>query len=560
MIDCQYSSLNVPKTVAYILGVINILQGLMASFGNLLFFVVVLRNRRLHTRSNACLISLATTDMLVGIILEPIHIIQLFGVEYRYDCKLNSARRWLTTFMICSSVGAVTVVSYDRYMHLSKTMNYLLFMTKRKIVVLLIASWLVPLTITLLHFLEELLSRVLTIAYIFTSFAIMITCYVTIIRITKNREDALKKSVLSMSASIIDMSIAKETKTHIRAAKAIGIIIALFFLTFAPWAIYIIVISVGEISHRKLYISYQAKEITYAVLATASMASSAINPIIYYLRIPKFKASFKRCARPFFAFSFAGTGSSNFGSSSKRSTNQRTSSTRRSTNTSTNQRSSSIRRDTKDRASSIRSDTKERANSIRRDTKELAASIWFGIKEETSSFKRDTKDRASSIRSDTKERASSIRRDTNEGTSSIRQNTNEGASSNRQDTNEGTSSIRRKTNEGTSSIRRNKNAGASSNRQDTNEGASSIGRNTNEGAGSNRRDTNAGASSNRQDTNEGASSIRRDTNEGAGSNRRDTNEGASSKTQDTNEVARSIRRDTNEGASPVRNDIKQTES
>ena len=413
----------------------------MASFGNLLFFIVILGNKRLHTRSNACLISLATTDMLVGIILEPLHIIQLFGIEYRKNCALNSARRLLTTFVICSSVGAVTVVSYDRYMHLSKTMNYLLFMTKRKIRILLIVSWLVPLMILLLFFAEALLSRVLTIVYILTSFAVMITCYVSIIRITKNREDALKKSILSMSSSIIDMSIAKESKTHIRAAKAVGVIIALFFLTFAPWAIFFIIISVSELSHRNLHISNEAKEITFAILATTTMASSAINPVIYYLRIPKFKASFKKCAVPFFAFSFGGTGSSTYGSSSKRSTAQKTNSTRRSTNPSTNQRSSSIRRNTKELTTSIWWGTKDRASSIRSHTKERASSIRRNTNEEATSVGRDTKERASSIRSDTRERASSIRRNTNGETSSIMRNTNEGTGSIRTHTNEGTSFV-----------------------------------------------------------------------------------------------------------------------
>eukprot|EP00112_Aurelia_sp_Birch-Aquarium-sp1_P011945 Seg2508.2 transcript_id=Seg2508.2/GoldUCD/mRNA.D3Y31 product="Adenosine receptor A3" protein_id=Seg2508.2/GoldUCD/D3Y31 len=293
MASCIHN-LDVPTTVAYILGIINILQGLMALLGNLMFFMVIVRNGRLHTRSNACLASLATTDMLVGIILEPLHIMQFFAAEYRNDCGLNSARRFLSTFFMCASIGAITVVSYDRYMHLSKTVNYTQFMTRRKVVALLIISWLVPLMMSMFHFTKEIVLKVFVIVYIFTSIAVMITCYITIIRIVKNREVALKNS-----SSSIDTSVAKETKTNIRAAKAITLIIAFFFGTFAPMAFFFSVMTISSLSHSVLKISAKAREITYACLATVAMANSAINPIIYYLRIPEFKASFKRYATSF---------------------------------------------------------------------------------------------------------------------------------------------------------------------------------------------------------------------------------------------------------------------
>eukprot|EP00112_Aurelia_sp_Birch-Aquarium-sp1_P011944 Seg2508.1 transcript_id=Seg2508.1/GoldUCD/mRNA.D3Y31 product="hypothetical protein" protein_id=Seg2508.1/GoldUCD/D3Y31 len=457
--DSCVDSLEVPTTIAYILAAISIILALMASFGNLLFFVVILRNRQLHTRSNACLVSLATTDMLAGIILEPIHIIQLFDGDYRNDCKLNFARRLLMTFFICSSVGAVTVVSYDRYMHLSKTVNYLIFMTKRKMIMLLVTSWLVSLIISMSNFAEEFMSRVFIIVFISISFTIMITCYVTILRITKHREDALR-SALTLSTTIIHASIAKEAKTHIRVAKAISIIIALFCLTFAPWAIFFIVISVSELSNSAFYTSLHAKENAYAVLATAVLANSAINPIVYYLRIPKFKESFKRCARPFYALSLRDMGSSHNGSNSRCSRSQRGSSTRASrsqrgssTRGSTNQPISSIRRDTNDRASSIRRDTTERTSSIRFDTNEGASFIKRDTKEGASSIRRDTNERASSIRFDTNEGASFIKRDTKEGASYIWCGTKERASSIRRDTNERASSIRRDTSERASSIR-----------------------------------------------------------------------------------------------------------
>ena len=258
-----------------------------------MLFIVILQNRCLHTRSNAFLVSLAITDMLVGFILQPLHIMQLFSTEYSNNCGLNSARRLLSSSFMGASIGAVTVVSYDRYVHLSKTVNYPQFMSKRRVVTLLVLSWLIPLIMSMSHFTKEIVLKVFTFVYISSSIAIMIACYVTIIRTVRTREIAVKRSALS-----IDTAVTKETKTHIKAAKAIVLIIAVFLITFAPMALFYLIVAISRVFNSAFYISRQASEITYAALITATMASSAINPIIYYFRIPKFKASFKRYVRP----------------------------------------------------------------------------------------------------------------------------------------------------------------------------------------------------------------------------------------------------------------------
>ena len=269
-----------------------------------MLFIIILQNRCLHTRSNAFLVSLAITDMLVGFILQPLHIMQLFSTAYSNNCGLNSARRFLSSLFMGASIGAVTVVSYDRYIHLSKTVNYPQFMSKRRVVTLLVLSWLIPLIMSMSHFTKEIVLKVFTFVFISSSIVIMIACYVTIIRLARSREIATKRS-----ASSIDTSVTKETKTHIRAAKAIVLIIAVFLITFAPMALFYFIMTISRVFNSAFYISRQASEITYAVLATATMASSAINPIIYYFRIPKFKASFKRYARPCFRVASASVAS-----------------------------------------------------------------------------------------------------------------------------------------------------------------------------------------------------------------------------------------------------------
>ena len=287
MAACPYN-LDVVEGLRYFLGIVNSLQGLADIIGNLFVFYIVLKNKRLRTRSNACLMSLAITDFAVGLILEPMHVMQFFSDSYRNNCGFNTVRRFLATLFMGASIGSIAVVSYDRYMHLSKTVNYRQHMSKRKIAFLLILSWLVPLIVPGFRFTSEAAYKIMIIIYIVSMLAIMITCYVVIIRIVKKRENVLK------SANNFDKSKAMEIKSHIRAAKAIALIIAIFLLSYAPLAFYHAITAISSFSSSSSIISASARETGYAVLMTIGMANSAVNPVIYYLRIPEFKKSFKR--------------------------------------------------------------------------------------------------------------------------------------------------------------------------------------------------------------------------------------------------------------------------
>eukprot|EP00112_Aurelia_sp_Birch-Aquarium-sp1_P011946 Seg2508.3 transcript_id=Seg2508.3/GoldUCD/mRNA.D3Y31 product=Melanopsin protein_id=Seg2508.3/GoldUCD/D3Y31 len=290
MASCIHN-LEVPTIVTYTLATVNIIQGLASTIGNFIVFFIIVKSKRLHTRSNVCLMSLATTDLLVGLVLEPLHIMQLFSAEYRSNCQFNTIRRFLATLFMGASIGSIAVVSYDRYKHLSETFNYRQCMKKKKIALLLMLSWLVPLAMPFSRYINEVVYKVVIIVYISMIIAIMITCYIFIIRIVKNREHSLRVAMTHSNSR------AGEMKNHIRAAKAIVLVIVFLLITFAPLAIYFAVVAISSLLKKSIFMSATSREIGYACCMTVAMANSAVNPVIYYLRIPEFRASLKRYAR-----------------------------------------------------------------------------------------------------------------------------------------------------------------------------------------------------------------------------------------------------------------------
>ena len=290
-------NLDVPTTVAYILATVNIVQGLAALIGNFIVFFIIIKSKRLHTRSTICLMSLATTDLLVGLVLEPIYIMQLSSKEYSSNCRFNSVRRFLATLFMGASIGSIAVVSYDRYQHLSKTLNYKECMPKKRIACLLIIAWMVPLATSLTRFINEIFYRVVVIVYISTIITIMITCYIFVIRIVKNGEDSLrmvKRAPTGSQNRIDSQRKSREMGSHIKTAKAVIVIIAILFVTFAPILIYFVIGAFSSLLERSILMSVASREVGYACCMTVAMANSAVNPVIYCLRIPEFRASLKK--------------------------------------------------------------------------------------------------------------------------------------------------------------------------------------------------------------------------------------------------------------------------
>ncbi len=146
------ANLDVPIGLRIVLGTTNSVLGLLALVGNVLMFVIIYKNPRLQTRSSACLLSLAMTDFLVGLIIAPMHVLQFFMLKFRNNCTFNTVRRFLSTFLLCSSIMSIALISYDRYIHLSKTFKYPDYMTKKKVVLLIIFCWVLPAALPFLRF------------------------------------------------------------------------------------------------------------------------------------------------------------------------------------------------------------------------------------------------------------------------------------------------------------------------------------------------------------------------------------------------------------------------
>ena len=299
---CYQSFDGLSASLLYFFGVLHTSIGIIAFCGNLMVFMVIYNTYSLRNRSSVSLVSLAMTDFLVGCVLQPMHILQFFYKDYRSKCTFNAFRRMLSIFIAVASFSSIALISYDRYINLSKPFEYHRHMRRRKIITLVALCWLVPASVPFLRFVgrnETVLAAVIS-TYVFSNFAVTFVSYVCIITIIRKRQEELargdnKTQIRSQSARI---------RQQIKAAKAIAVIIVCFFLATVPISVYNSLVAIeGFLLKTVSGFEGDTREIIYAVAVTFAMANSAINPIIYYVKIPDYKKNVLRLFRDKFSCS-----------------------------------------------------------------------------------------------------------------------------------------------------------------------------------------------------------------------------------------------------------------
>ena len=265
----------------YAMGGLSIFAGATALLENTVALFILFWYRNLHTLSNKLLISLAISDLFVGLTIAPIQAMQLLSSQLHYNCKLDEIRRYLGTLLIGASALSIGAISYDRYLHMSKLTNYNMYMSSRKIGILCFFSWSIPAIIPFLRFLDKSENSygIVIIVFLVTILATIVSCYLLIII-------GLRKASSSMN-SVSEASLQRQVK----AMKTVIVIITCFIITILPICVYLVINMVVD------NISPPALTDIYLVVMTIATLNSSLNPVIYYLRDPYFKSNTKKLLR-----------------------------------------------------------------------------------------------------------------------------------------------------------------------------------------------------------------------------------------------------------------------
>ncbi|XP_046730107.1 trace amine-associated receptor 13c-like [Silurus meridionalis] len=273
---------------------------LLTVCGNLLVIISVLHFKQLHTPTNMLVLSLAVSDFFIGALVMPPMLIWtiescwIFGKSYCVVFLMT------TGFLMIVSTYNIALIAVDRYVALSTPFFYTNTISVRFMRVVVYLNWSLNfaygLALTYFNGIFKtpvtcpgecflILTEIWTVIDLVRSFifplSVIIILYSLVFLIAKKHATAIRElnnHTRPQTQKITSHSMKSERK----AAKVLGILVAVFLACLLPYYIYSLLGNVIEVQG----------EIIHKVL-TMLCLNSSINPIIYALFYPWFRKYFK---------------------------------------------------------------------------------------------------------------------------------------------------------------------------------------------------------------------------------------------------------------------------
>lgn len=268
--------------------------------GNLLVIISITVFKQLHTPTNLLILSLAISDLLVGICLMPVESIRSINSCF-YMGKSQCCIFHVIMFIVGSaSLMNIMFVAVDRYFAVCNPLLYMSKMTIRKALIWIGLGWtvsicynLVPVNlgnsdptgavVVCLRECAVAVSNSWGPADLIVSFIapcmVMLILYIKILTVAIRQAKAISNMTKKNGSQ---KNVKPSRKSEVKATKTLSTIVLVYFICWIPW--YVIMLNMEQFN--KLPVSISA-------FLCLFYTNSCINPFIYAISYPWFKRSVK---------------------------------------------------------------------------------------------------------------------------------------------------------------------------------------------------------------------------------------------------------------------------
>ena len=256
------------------------LQVIVGSSANLLVIILFATRRELRRKNSDFLIlHVASADLISLTTFLPwnIYLTKLGRSEYaEYYTSLN-------TFCLFLSGTAVLMVAVDKYVAVVCPLRYAAFITRTKILLMVIGSWLVATTLVIAHFFDALsarehhhildksLSSLVLVKMLFVA-----SLYSVVFRAVRNQLAAHAGLNLNNPNSLKNTSNQERMESaFLKSAINTFIVVCLFYATYLPYAVLQMMSISDFMIWRKLF--------------SFIYINACINPFVYFFRMRRFR-------------------------------------------------------------------------------------------------------------------------------------------------------------------------------------------------------------------------------------------------------------------------------
>ena len=272
------------------ISVLNIFLSITAFLGNTLILVALPKVSSLHLPSKVLFGSLATTDICVGVIVEPTTVVHWMSVvKQRWNiCYYATEANFIISNTLCSvSLAISTAISVDRLLAMSLGLRYRNFVTLKRTLVTVISFWVLSILITAGYYWDPRIKLWCYFLGISVCLVTSVFAYTKIFFTLRRNQIQMHQRQPSQS---IPLNIVRYRKA-VYSAIWIQVTLVVCYLPFAVVA--------ALTPQRGMPLSiYLARQYT----GTVVYLNSSLNPLLYCWRIREVRRAVKDTIRRFRIF------------------------------------------------------------------------------------------------------------------------------------------------------------------------------------------------------------------------------------------------------------------
>ncbi|XP_007244770.3 trace amine-associated receptor 13c-like [Astyanax mexicanus] len=284
-------------------------------FLNLVVIISISHFKQLHSPTNLLIVSLASADLLVGMFVMPVKIMQLTNSCWYLGNMACIVFPIINGLSVLGSLCSLDFIAIDRYLAISDPLHYSRRITMFRTSVCIFLGWSFCFLYVVVymyfndHFLPSQLTTrcygecfvfikppwVMSSTYIFFFLpcTLIFVLYAAIFHVARRQAKAVRAVVNGAGKVSGKASGSSETK----AAKTLGIVICVYFAFWIPF--YISSLTVQHLT---------TVSMVWTVFGWLSYINSCMNPLIYAIFYPWFRI----CVKHIVTFKIFETSSSNF--------------------------------------------------------------------------------------------------------------------------------------------------------------------------------------------------------------------------------------------------------
>ena len=285
------SSVLIETQQQIVLSALNIPLSVTAFLANLLIIVALQKPSSLHSPSKLLLGCLASTDLCVGLIIQPLFVTFLMSSENSKRCYYVQLVLITTSAIFCGvSVFTLTAISVDRLLAVMLGLRYRQGVTLRRVWVLVVSLWVYHVSISAISFFNDFIFVTCICIEGILCIIISTCCYFKIYLTLRHHQAQVQDQVHEGQLNGVGTGI--NTARYKKTVSSALWVQTVFLLSYVPFGFAVAIFVITGLLSPALYL---ALDVTFSLV----LFNASLNPFLYCWKMKEVRQAVKDTIRRF---------------------------------------------------------------------------------------------------------------------------------------------------------------------------------------------------------------------------------------------------------------------